>query len=537
MSLRRTARWLAALALGLGMGAALTACDRAADRSASAPTNASAPAGAVFTILAGSELKDVAPALEAAARAAGVPIKLDYAGTLDMVERINAGEGFDAILPPNGAYPALALASKPAAREKLFYSRVALGVKAGPLQTLGWDKNTPTWGDIARAAAQGRLRYAMTNPASSNTGMSALFAVASAVAGKTEDLDAKEVNTRVLKDFLSGQKLTAGSSGWLAEAFERDPGAVDALVNYEAVILRLNDKLPAADHLTLVYPKDGVITADYPLMLLNPAKRAEFVQLVAQFKGAAFQGQPLQQAFLRPAIAEATANPALPTAPVVELSFPNRLEVIDTVLAAYQSELRRPATSIFVLDVSGSMRGQRLAQMQEALKILSGAEATAASQRYAAFQARERVALIRFSDRVSAPERVQFAAGNLQASRAQVSHYADGLQANGGTAIYDALSQAQDLARQEQQAEPNRFVSIVLLTDGENTAGRDYASFEREQRQAAQGGAPVVRVFPIIFGEARSSEMEALATLTGGRAFDARKAALPLVFKEIRGYQ
>ncbi len=529
---RRLGAWAGALALGL----VLAACDRAPEGgTANAP--ATTPAGQAFTVLAGSELKDVAPALEAAARTAGVPLQLSYAGTLDMVERINAGERFDAILPPNGAYPALALADKPVAREKLFYSRVALGVKAEALRNLGWAQNAPSWSDIARAAAQGKLRYAMTNPASSNTGMSALFAVASAVAGKTEDLDAKEVDAKVLKDFLSGQKLTAGSSGWLAEAFERDPGAVDALINYEAVILRLNDKLPAADRLTLVYPKDGVITADYPLMLLNAERRADYDKLVAQFKAAAFQGQPLQQAQLRPSIPDATLSAALPTAPVVELSFPNRLEVIDAVLSAYQSDLRRPATSIFVLDVSGSMRGPRLAQMQEALKVLSGAEATAASQRYAAFQARERVELIQFSDRVSAPVHVQFAANDLQAGRTQVASYADGLNADGGTAIYDALTQAQRLAREELRANPDRFVSIVLLTDGENNNGRDYARFEREQTRARHDGAPLVRVFPIIFGEARSSEMEALAQLTGGRAFDARKAALPVVFKEIRGYQ
>ena len=50
----------------------------------------------------------------------------------------------------------------------------------------------------------------MTNPTSSNTGMSALFAVASAVAGKTEDLSEKEVNGTVLKAFLAGQTLTFG---------------------------------------------------------------------------------------------------------------------------------------------------------------------------------------------------------------------------------------------------------------------------------------------------------------------------------------
>lgn len=534
---RRLAAWWL-----LGLALVLAGCGKSPEPAPQAAAKADAPAGpqGAFTVLAGSELKDVAPALEQAATAAGVPLKLSYAGTLEMVERINAGEQYDAILPPNGAYPALALANKPLAREKLFYSRVALGVKVPVLHKLGWEKAPPTWADIARAAAQGRLRYGMTNPASSNTGMSALFAVASAVAGKTEDLDAREVNAKVLKDFLSGQKLTAGSSGWLAEAFEREPGAVDALVNYEAVILRLNEKLPAADRLTLVYPRDGVISADYPLMLLNAGRRADYDKLVAQFKAPAFQGQPLRQAQLRPASPEAQASPALPTAPVVELSFPNRLEVIDAVLSAYQSDLRRPATSIFVLDVSGSMKGARLAQMKEALKLLSGAEASAASQRYAAFQARERVLLIPFSGLVGQPARVQFAAGDLQAASAQVLAYADSLVADGGTAIYDALTLAQQQARQELRADPERFVSIVLLTDGANTAGRDWAAFEREQRMARDGGAPLVRVFPIIFGEAQSGEMQALAALTGGRAFDARntgKSGLPLVFKEIRGYQ
>jgi Ca-activated chloride channel family protein len=49
-------------------------------------------------------------------------------------------------------------------------------------------------------------------------------------------------------------------------------------------------------------------------------------------------------------------------------------------------------------------------------------------------------------------------------------------------------------------------------------------------------GAPA-RIFPILFGEANSAEMGQLASFTGGRAFDGRKAVLSQVFKEIRGYQ
>lgn len=113
---RRLAAWWL-----LGLALALAGCGKSpetAPQAAAKSDPSAAPQGA-FTVLAGSELKDVAPALEQAATAAGVPLKLSYAGTLEMVERINAGEQYDAILPPNGAYPALALANKPLAREKL----------------------------------------------------------------------------------------------------------------------------------------------------------------------------------------------------------------------------------------------------------------------------------------------------------------------------------------------------------------------------------------------------------------------------------
>lgn len=519
------------LALGMVLATALglAGCGQRDD---AAPAKATAPQ-ATFSVLAGSEIKDIEPALLKAAREANITLQLSYAGTLDIVERINAGERFDAILPPNGAYPALALTAKPLAREKLFYSRVALGVKAAKASALGWDRQAPTWADIAKAAGAGRLRYAMTNPTSSNTGMSALFAVASAVAGKTEDLGIAEINAKVLTTFLSGQKLTAGSSGWLAEAFVKDPSALDAMINYEAVILRANEKLATADRLSLVYPRDGVISADYPLMLLRAEQREAYDRLVAALKAPAVQRQLATDAFLRPTAQDIALPTSLPTDAVAELSFPNRLEVIDAVLSAYQGEWRRPATSIFVLDTSGSMQGGRIEAMREALKVLAGGEASTASARYARFQSRERVMLVSFSHQVSAPVQVNFERASLAASQARVSAYADALQAAGGTGIYAALLQAQALAAGERASDPDRYVSIVLLTDGVNTDGPDLAAF----RQRMQGSGTPTRVFPILFGEASNADMAALAQFTGGRMFDGRKAALALVFKEIRGYQ
>ena len=513
--------------LGLLLMLVLAACghrDEQSDVSQADP--------AAFSVLAGSELRDMEPAMMQAARGAGVKLKLSYAGTLDIVDRVNDGEHFDAILPPNGAYPSLALTVKPVAREKLFYSRVALGVKSAKLKQLGWDKKTPTWKDIALAAGHSQLNFAMTNPVSSNTGMSALFAVASAVAGKTEDLRSEEVDAAVLKAFLSGQKLTAGSSGWLAEAYIKNPAGLDAMVNYEAVILRTNQKLASADQLTLVYPQDGVISADYPLILLNATKRESFSKLVTAFKAPTFQQDTVATGYLRPSLSDVPTSPRLSSASVAELSFPNSLEVVDAVLSAYQEEWRRPATSIFVLDISGSMKGDRVRAMKDALKVLAGADARTASARYTRFQRREHAVLLAFSDHTEAPVLINFDNQTIDKARTQVTEYADGLVTKGGTGIYAALLQAEAIAAQTHAQEPDRYVSIVLLTDGENNNEPDLSGF---QSKIAAGVS--ARIFPILFGEASNEEMARVAQLTGGRVFDGRKASLSVVFKEIRGYQ
>ena len=88
----------------------------------------------------------------------------------------------------------------------------------------------------------------------------------------------------------------------------------------------------------------------------------------------------------------------------------------------------------------------------------------------------------------------------------------------------------------ERRRDPNRFVSVVLLTDGQNRSGLEYREFRRELLDLRQAGT-AVRTFPIVFGEASSSELQEVAELTGGRAFEGRNTNLAAVFKEIRGYQ
>ncbi|HEY0342493.1 MAG TPA: vWA domain-containing protein, partial [Steroidobacteraceae bacterium] len=384
----------------------------------------------------------------------------------------------------------------------------------------------------------GKFVYAMTNPTSSNTGMSALFAVAASSAGKTEDLAVSDVDRAALKDFLNGQKLTAGSSGWLADAYLRDQDHLDGIVNYEAVLLRLNDLTELREKLTVIYPRDGVITADYPLMLLDPGKRAAYDRLVAALKAASFQSDTLGRSYLRPADPTAKRSPKLSNDVVVELAFPNSLDVIDAVLGAYQAELRRPATSIYLLDVSGSMRGERIANLKAALERLTGVDAGSTAARYARFQNREHVMLIPFSTEPGDPRRFNFESESKKAQTEEALRgYVATLQVGGATAIYSTLDLAYDLAYQELSRYPGRMVTVVLLTDGKSNHGLPYAEFHQRWAGRAAGGADPIRTFPIVFGEASSAELDDIARLSGGRSFDGRADHLSEVFREIRGYQ
>ncbi len=94
----------------------------------------------------------------------------------------------------------------------------------------------PTWKDIADAAKAGKFTFGMTNPTSSNTGLTATIGLAAALAKNPDALTEADLKNPRLSDFFKGQSLTSGSSGWLAEAYERDQSKVDGIINYESVL-------------------------------------------------------------------------------------------------------------------------------------------------------------------------------------------------------------------------------------------------------------------------------------------------------------
>lgn len=423
------------------------------------------------------------------------------------------------------------------AQTPIMLSPVILGVKESDARAWGWIDNPDlTWGDIAAKAASGELRYAMTNPVSSNTGFTALVGVAAALSGTSDALQVDDIDSEALRKFFKGQVLTAGSSGWLAESYVRQQDELNGMINYESILLDLNQSGKLTEPFYLVYPKEGIITADYPLMLINPTEREQYEALLAYLRSPEFQRILMERTLRRPVIPEVALSSQFPDRLLIELPFPNSVEVIDTLLFDYLNEQRIPSHAFFVLDVSGSMSGDRIEDLRTALKNLTGADESLTG-RFTRFHDRERVTLITFSSQVQDIRHFEIdTSDSNSATMAEIRAYAERLQAAGGTAIYSSLLEAYRLAEKAQQADTERYYSIVLMTDGENNEGISERTF-MEFYQSLPAEVQAIKTFPVLFGEADSQAMQRLAEATGGRMFDARSASLSIIFKQIRGYQ
>jgi Ca-activated chloride channel family protein len=497
------------------------------------------PPRTTLTVLAGSELKDLSPYFETILKNTGIELDLHYIGTLDGAEELGSGAHYDLAWFSHAKYLSLLPETRGriAAQEKIMLSPVILGVKQSTVDSwAGIDIDTIRWSEIAELAATGRLRFAMTNPAASNSGFTALLGVAAAFSDTGSALTSAEVNTKELSRFFAGQKLTSGSSGWLAEAYIREQDKLDGLINYESVLMSLNRSGALRDRLVLIYPQEGIVTADYPLMLLDNSKREAYDRLVAYLKSEPFQKIIMENTSRRPVIPQLRLSDDFSRKMLVELPFPADRTTIDRLIFTYLDEIRPPSAPVFVLDVSGSMRNERIDNLRQALLNLTGLD-TSLTGKFARFRSREEISMVPFNHKIFPVQTFVIESGEDTGSGMEsIRTFVKSLRADGGTAIYAALIRAYQIAGAEKRADPDRFYSIVLLSDGKNEHDIGYERFDEIYRKLPTD-IQEIKTFTILFGGANVEEMNKVAELTGGRVFDGQKHSLAHVFKQIRGYQ
>jgi len=542
--------------------ALLAACGKRTEPATEAPPPAAAPAGPALQVLATSDLKDIEPLAGQIKAATGVDVQFRFGGTMESTQEVLSGDSAGKPAPDvawfaNAKYLLSDAAGqrKVKLQEKIMLSPMAVGVSRSDAEKNGWTQPNArlTWADITRAAKAGRLQYALSNPATSNQGFMALLGVVAAAGGKGEALTAADVDRGAIADFLKGYKIVGDNSTYLAEQFIKGQGTrANAFINYESWLLSLNASGKLREPLHLIYPFEGVSTADYPFMLLNDARRADYQKVVDYLKSDPAQLWLARQTLRRPIKPEVAAQVAdlLPARGMqVELPFSPDRQLADGLIDAYLNEFRRPIASTFVLDTSGSMQGKRREQLVEAIHYLAGADASLTG-RVAKLTNRERLWFLPFSDRVGEPVRFEIPAGSRVAKGVapqvdtdaklaelkRVRDTADELRMSGGTAMYDAVLTGLQNMLEERKRNPDYQYSVVAFTDGKSNMGRRLDDFKRAYEQLPEDvrGIPV---FMVLFGEADAADLKALVEITGGKVFDARKTPLYAVFKDIRAYQ
>ncbi|WP_231649152.1 vWA domain-containing protein, partial [Streptomyces clavuligerus] len=497
------------------------------------------PRPVTLRVLAGTELADMAPLLDELRHQTGIRLEMEYRGTVDASRELTPGSyRHDLAWLASDRYVELRHKAAGGAAERplattIMRSPVVIGMKPRTAQRLR--ARTPdrqiSWADVADAAADGSLTFAMADPRHTNSGLAALVGVATAAAGTGGVLRPADVSCDRLRGFFSGHTLTEGSSERLGESFVRRQGELDALITYESELLTLKRAGVLRTPLEIVYPQDGMLLSDYPLLLLDPGKRAAYDRLVEWLRSRPVQERIMERTQRRP------IDPAVPRSPALRepignaLYFPGRQEVVDRLVASYDTARRAgPARVLFLLDFSGSMRGAGIRALRTTFDGLSGAD-DSRTGKFARFHRGETLTVLRFGGKVLERRTVTYR-GERDLERLRSLVASEGFDTT--TAIWSGLDAAYRTAAGMLREDPARPLSIVLMTDGRNNAGMSLDAFLRAQR-ARTGPVASVRTYAVRYGEADADELGRAARATGGRLLDATERPLLDAFKEMRG--
>jgi Ca-activated chloride channel family protein len=558
---------------------------RGCQRSGGGGSSDGPPQLRVLRVLAGSELADMQPIFDQAERVLGIMVIPTYTGSVEGARQVADGETEgtqDAVWFASDQFFGMWPGSRRMLAEQsppLMRSPVILGLDSAALRRLGWSPLSVTWPKIIDAARSGQLRYGLTKPDHSNSGLASLLAVGTALAdtGAPPTLEDVPALAPALREFFTGNVLQDESSRWLSNEYQRrvsrrdcDPDQsaparpddrVDGLFTYESELLRLRDDESVC--LDLVYPVEGAVMADYRLTMLDGASdatRDTFDDLVDWLLTEEVQERIADETKRRP------GSPTLPPSdlafpPVAQIRFPTDPAVVKRLVELYRAQARPPSQMVFVLDTSGSMK-PRMPKLRHALSELAGSDPNSPRTFYS-FSPGERVVLLPFATEPGTPRQFVLPSTDARPVLTKIQQYVrTELKAGGKTATYSAVAEAYQIAQRwlaEAPAGAQRNTSIVLLTDGQTTCGKTLAEFEQFQSRLP---VPVstVPVHVIMFGAGEQaqpkwcegqpppapsgglrpgktqweSEMNELARRTGGTLFDARVDELYKVFWSVR---
>ena len=417
-------------------------------------------------------------------------------------------------------------------------SPVVIAMWESTAREMGWPDKSIGWKDILeRAGQEGDFKWSHPSTGSASGLLATLaqfYAGANTTRGLTEDL----ARSQAVVDYVSAIQKTVrfyGEGEWavVQRALKEGPSFLDAFVVQEQMVVYFNQQVDRPGQLVAIYPAEGTLWEDHPLALietsqLSPTQRQTYQAFSAFLRTSAVQQQVLAAGY-RPAdlsveiTASASpisrANGVDPAEPQTTLQMPSP-SVVQIVRDVWW--LTKRHTNVYlVVDTSGSMYGDKLERVQEALMTFIGQIKGDT----------ERVGLIAFSSSVYYVDELD----ELRFNRDRLISVIGSLEADGDTAMLDAVSEA--YSRLQYLQDTDRINAIVVMTDGrENSSVIDMQRLITQIDQGNTAGIPVV-IFCIAYGsDADTYHLESIANVSGGQVRTGDQETIRSLYKTLSTY-
>ena len=489
----------------------------------------------VFSLITTPENKVLEDIIMKFARKNTIDINITYADNLDIVDKLNSGEKYDAIWSSNSIWMDMVDSSKVSTSDSKSTSvtPIVIGIKNSKASELGLKDKQVKMKDLLELIKSGKLKFSMANPVTTNSGAASYLNILSTLAGNPDVLTSSHLKSSKLqedlKTFFTGLVRTSGDEDFLSKSFIG--GDYDAAITYEASIININKELEknGKETLYLIYPVDGVSICDSPLVYINnhnEKKRKTFLEFQSYILSDDGQNALLnlgRRTWYGGTTDKAPANIfkkewGIDTTKYISpIKYPSE-SVIKEALVLYQTKLRKPVHVVFCLDYSGSMFGEGMAELQKAMEYIFSDEAKSSMIQ---FTEEDKIDVIGFGSHINV---VGSAKGNKTDELLKKIKEFD---FDGATSLFPAAAKAIEMLSNES-SEYN--TSVILMTDGVGNIGtysdlsKTYQKYNKE-----------IPIYSITFGDADVDQLNKMANLSNGKVFDGRND-LVKAFKTVRGY-
>lgn len=379
------------------------------------------------------------------------------------------------------------------------------------------------------------IYFVQTAPTRSNSGLQTLVAQFASVSNKQpQDLTINDITKYQDKVKAIQEKVTryGASTASLANSMVEN-GVFWASVGsvYESLVIQANSQPNASQtQYQAVYPKatfSSNIRGIIPNAPWMSAEEKEGAQKVLDFMLTPESQQLAASLGLRPGIPSISLGNKFSSQygvnpnPNYESYRPPAPEVVEAMLTNWQDYSKKPSQVAVVVDISGSMRGQKITAVQNTLLNYINN-----------LGSKEEIAIITFSDQINPPVIIK----GTPEGKNQGIQYISSLQARGGTKLYDSALYARDWLR--QNLKPNYINAVLILTDGEDSgSGINLQQLEQELQKSGFNSDERIAFFTVGYGndgEFNAQALEEIAKINAGYYRKGDPNTIDLVMKNLQ---